>query len=161
LYYFPVLLRLKWTMGTLALLGVAIWVYASGHIRKPREIIFLVLPAIVYFVIAVAGPLNLGVRHILPIFPFIFALVGAAMAHLAARSLSQLSAFRQSVLGRIVEYLSLLHGLGRGLGAATGRGQGVDGPAQHQRMRLRLLCGALCDAVRLWHSMQVAADPRH
>jgi len=84
-YYFPTLLTLKWTVGTLALLGLSLLVYASGRIRKRREIAFLVLPAIVYFAIAVAGPLNLGVRHILPIFPFVFALVGAAMAHLAGR----------------------------------------------------------------------------
>jgi Dolichyl-phosphate-mannose-protein mannosyltransferase len=82
-YYFPTLLTLKWTIGTLVLLALAIWVYASGRIRKPREIFFLALPAIVYLAIAVTGPLNLGVRHILPLFPFIFALAGAAMAYLA------------------------------------------------------------------------------
>ena len=82
-YYFPVLLTLKWTVGTLLLLVLAVWVYASGRIRKPREIFFLVLPAIFYFAIAMAGPLNLGVRHILPLFPFVFALAGAAMAYLA------------------------------------------------------------------------------
>jgi hypothetical protein len=82
-YYFPALFTLKWTVGTLALLGLSFWVYASGRIRKPREIFFLFLPAIFYFAIAVAGPLNLGVRHILPLFPFVFALAGAAMAYLA------------------------------------------------------------------------------
>lgn len=105
-YYFPVLLTLKWTMGTLALLGVAIWAYASGRIHKPREIIFLVLPATVYFVIAVAGPLNLGVRHILPIFPFIFALVGAAMAHLAAHRRAWAWAIGVLLLAHAVESLA-------------------------------------------------------
>jgi hypothetical protein len=82
-YYFPALLTLKWTLGTLLLLGLAVWVYASGRIRKPREIFFLAIPAIFYLAIAMSGPLNLGVRHILPLFPFVFALAGAAMAYLA------------------------------------------------------------------------------
>ena len=77
-YYFPALLTLKWTVGTLLLLGLAIWVYARGRVRNWREFLFLALPALVYFAIAAAGPLNLGVRHILPVFPFVFALIGAA-----------------------------------------------------------------------------------
>jgi hypothetical protein len=106
-YYFPVLLTLKWTVGTLALLALAIWVYASGRIRKPREIFFLVLPAVIYFAIAVAGPLNLGVRHILPIFPFVFALMGAAMAYLARCRRGWAWAVGVLLLAHAVESLSV------------------------------------------------------
>jgi hypothetical protein len=85
-YYFPTVLAVKWTVGTLATVALAIWVFASGKIRQTREILFLAFPAAFYLAIAMAGPLNMGERHILPIFPFIFVLLGAAGAWLMKRS---------------------------------------------------------------------------
>jgi hypothetical protein len=85
-YYFPTVLAVKWTVGTLATIALAIWVFASGKIRQTREILFLAFPAAFYLAIAMAGPLNMGERHILPIFPFIFVLLGAAGAWLMKRS---------------------------------------------------------------------------
>jgi hypothetical protein len=85
-YYFPTVLAVKWTVGTLATVALAIWVFASGKIRQTREMLFLAFPAAFYLAIAMAGPLNMGERHILPIFPFIFLLLGAAGAWLMKRS---------------------------------------------------------------------------
>jgi hypothetical protein len=85
-YYFPTVLVVKWTVGTLVTIALAFWVFASGKIRQSREIFFLAFPAAFYLAIAMAGPLNMGVRHILPIFPFIFMLLGAAGAWLLKRS---------------------------------------------------------------------------
>lgn len=85
-YYFPTVLIVKWTVATLALVALAIWAFASGKIRQAREIFFLAFPALFYLAVAMAGPLNMGVRHILPIFPFVFMLVGAAAAWLVKRS---------------------------------------------------------------------------
>ncbi len=84
-YYFPVVLAVKWTVATLILLALGIWVFAAGKIRQTREIFFLALPAVFYLAIAMAGPLNMGERHILPIYPFVFALLGAAAAWLMKR----------------------------------------------------------------------------
>jgi hypothetical protein len=84
-YYFPTLLTLKLTLGTLALTALGIWVFASGKIRQTREIFFLGFPAAFYLLVAMVGPLNIGVRHILPVFPFIFTLLGAAGASLLKR----------------------------------------------------------------------------
>ena len=85
-YYFPTVLAVKWTVGTLATIALAIWVFASGKIRQTREVFFLAFPASFYLAIAMAGPLNMGDRHILPTFPFIFMLLGAAGAWLMKRS---------------------------------------------------------------------------
>ena len=85
-YYFPTVLAVKWTVGTLATVALAIWVFASGKVRQTREMLFLAFPAAFYLAIAMAGPLNMGERHILPIFPFIFLLLGAAGAWLMKRS---------------------------------------------------------------------------
>src|SRR5205814_6405278 len=39
---------------------------------------FLVIPVLIYVAYAVTGNLNIGHRHILPIFPFLYILCGAA-----------------------------------------------------------------------------------
>jgi hypothetical protein len=81
-FYFPAILSLKWTVPTMLLLLVAV---ASGKIRRPREVFFLSLPPLLFLAVAMAGPLNIGVRHVLPLFPFAFALAGAGAAWLAQR----------------------------------------------------------------------------
>jgi hypothetical protein len=84
-YYFPVLLSLKWTAGFLALLALALYAFATQRIGRPRELFFLALPAAFYLFVAIVEGLNIGVRHILPVFPFIFALTGAGAAYLIQR----------------------------------------------------------------------------
>jgi hypothetical protein len=76
-FYFPALLSLKWSVGVLGLLVLAIYAFAIGRVNRPREIFFLALPAVFYLAVAMAGPLNIGVRHVLPVFPFAFLLAGA------------------------------------------------------------------------------------
>ncbi len=84
-FYFPALLSLKWTVGFLGLLALAIYAFATGRVRRPRELFFLTLPAVFYLATAMAGPLNIGVRHVLPIFPFVFALAAGGAAWLIRR----------------------------------------------------------------------------
>jgi Dolichyl-phosphate-mannose-protein mannosyltransferase len=79
-FYFPVLLSLKWSIGLLGLLALAIYAFAAGRVHRPREVFFLVLPAVFYLAVAMAGPLNIGVRHVLPVFPFVFALAAGGVA---------------------------------------------------------------------------------
>ena len=81
-FYFPALLSLKWTIGVLGLLALAIFAFVTGKLRRPREIFFFTLPPVFYLAVAMAGPLNIGVRHVLPIFPFVFALAAAGAASL-------------------------------------------------------------------------------
>jgi len=81
-YYFPVLLSLKWSIGTLGLLALAIYAFATGKVHRPREVFYLTLPALFYLVMAMAGPLNIGVRHVLPVFPFVFVLAAGGAAWL-------------------------------------------------------------------------------
>jgi hypothetical protein len=78
-WYFPVVLAIKWTLGAMALLATALWAFATGKIKKPREAWFLLVPPMIYLAIAMASPLNIGVRHILPMFAFLllFAAGGA------------------------------------------------------------------------------------
>lgn len=84
-FYFPALFSAKWTLGTLALLTLALGVYFSGKLRHWREVRFLGIPAAFYLAVAMASPLNTGIRHALPLVPFVFALIAGAAAWLASR----------------------------------------------------------------------------
>jgi hypothetical protein len=81
-FYFPAIVSLKWSIGVLGLLALAIYAFTTGRVHRPREVFFLALPALFYLAVAMAGPLNIGVRHILPIFPFTFALIAGGTAWL-------------------------------------------------------------------------------
>jgi hypothetical protein len=84
-YYFPVLLSLKFTAGFLGLLALGIYSLVTGHIHRQREVFFLALPGVFYLLVAMVEGLNIGVRHILPIFPFAFALTAAGVVWLVQR----------------------------------------------------------------------------
>lgn len=80
-FYFPIVIALKWTLGFACLLALALWATLTGRLRRPRELLFLTVPPAVYLAVAMASPLNIGVRHILPIFPFLIVLAaGGAWA---------------------------------------------------------------------------------
>ena len=90
-YYFPVLFRVKSPTGLvmllpLALAAVLLLMFQAG----PREAIFKVLrarrgwlvltvPPLVYFTISTTSRINIGIRHILPVYPFVFVWIAAAL----------------------------------------------------------------------------------
>lgn len=82
-FYFPVAFIIKSTAAFIGLLLLAGFAIATGKLRKRREIYFLTIPPIVYLLISMHTSLNIGVRHILPIYPFLCVLIGGAVAALA------------------------------------------------------------------------------
>jgi hypothetical protein len=85
-YYFPVLLSLKWSVGTLGLLAVSAWAILTRRVGRWREVLFLAVPAGLFLVAAMGSPLNIGVRHVLPLFGFAFALAGAGTGWLVSQA---------------------------------------------------------------------------
>jgi hypothetical protein len=51
-----------------------------------RELIFLSIPPAFYFAVSIGSRMNLGVRHILPVYPFLILLAAAAAWNVARRS---------------------------------------------------------------------------
>ncbi len=80
-FYFPAVFAIKSTLGFLGLLAFSIWATAKGWLGRRREVLFLTIPPIFYLLIAMGSSLNIGARHILPLYVF-FALLaaGGAMA---------------------------------------------------------------------------------
>jgi hypothetical protein len=74
-YFFPMTFLLKTPVPLLALLGIAA---ATRRIqRRPwRDELVLWLPVGIYAAVAVARSLNIGHRHLLPIYPFLFVAAG-------------------------------------------------------------------------------------
>ncbi|HTM10270.1 MAG TPA: hypothetical protein VL754_17935 [Verrucomicrobiae bacterium] len=72
--YFPVAFAVKTPLAALILAAASLWTIARGGIKR-ADACFLILPAAVYFALAVISRMNIGVRHILPIYPFLFVLI--------------------------------------------------------------------------------------
>lgn len=82
-FYFPAAFVIKSTIGFMALCLLTLFAIASRRFRAHREIVFLAVPPLVYLLVAMATGLNIGARHILPMYPFLIALIGGAVAALA------------------------------------------------------------------------------
>lgn len=88
-YYFPVAFLIK---TPVALLGFfAVGVGAAVFSRRRRDgltLFFATLPAASYFAVAMTSDINIGLRHVLPIYPFVLllAVIGAlAIAQLPGK----------------------------------------------------------------------------
>jgi 4-amino-4-deoxy-L-arabinose transferase-like glycosyltransferase len=94
-YYFPVAFLVKTPVATLLALAIGLILavrlaFAAplkalpGRLRAARFCWFvLVVPILVYVPLAMASTINCGVRHLLPIYPFLFVLLGAGLVSLS------------------------------------------------------------------------------
>ena len=78
-FYFPIAMLIKSTLTFLILLGIAIWATATGRFRRHREILYMIIPASIYMIFAMAGGMNIGVRHVLPIYIFLSVAIAGAV----------------------------------------------------------------------------------
>jgi Dolichyl-phosphate-mannose-protein mannosyltransferase len=82
-YYFPAAFVVKSTLGFMLLLVFAGYAVLSERLEGRRKLTFLMVPPIVYLIIAMFTGLNIGARHILPMYPFLAVLIGGAAVALA------------------------------------------------------------------------------
>ncbi len=84
-FYFPSIFIVKCTLAFLILCCLAP-LGAALH-GKPfrRELLFLTLPPALYLAVAMSSGINYGIRHLLPIFPFLIVLVSMAAWNLGRR----------------------------------------------------------------------------
>jgi hypothetical protein len=72
--YFAVAFLIKSSIGSLILIVASLALWRAGAPIGRRAIVFLVLPVILIFLAMSHGNVNIGVRHILPVYPFLFVL---------------------------------------------------------------------------------------
>ncbi|HZE87924.1 MAG TPA: hypothetical protein VE404_00180, partial [Verrucomicrobiae bacterium] len=94
--YLPWAFLLKTPLLTLALLAGAALLALARRSSRRGDLAFLVVPVAVYFLASLASNLNIGHRHLLPIYPFLFVLCGllgrewAALARVPAAATAAL-----------------------------------------------------------------------
>jgi tetratricopeptide (TPR) repeat protein len=80
-FYFPSAFLIKSTLAFLLFLMLALFAIATRKLAAWREILFLTIPPAVHFAVAMSSKINIGVRHILPVYVFLYVLIaGAAWA---------------------------------------------------------------------------------
>jgi len=83
-WYFPVVILIKTTLGLLVLLALTAIAIFTGCFRgKRREILYLVVPCAVYLLVAMVSGMNIGARHVLPLYALSAILAGGGLAALA------------------------------------------------------------------------------
>jgi hypothetical protein len=109
-YFFPVAFAVKTPVATLAGLLLAAWL---GLRARPwtrlRATSFhwyvLAVPAAVYGALTIASPVNIGIRHLLPAYPFLFVLAAGLLTRATWKAKSAVIAV--IVTGLAVESLSI------------------------------------------------------
>jgi hypothetical protein len=72
--YFGVTFLIKTPIGTLLLVAGSLALYSLGVPLRIREAALLLLPPVVIFIATTQAKVNIGLRHILPVYPFLFVL---------------------------------------------------------------------------------------
>jgi hypothetical protein len=85
-FYFPVTFLIKSTVGVLALFLLSLAVVVTRRLSRGREILFLLVPSIVYLSVALTTGMNIGVRHVLIVYVFLYVLIGGAVWVLIRKS---------------------------------------------------------------------------
>jgi hypothetical protein len=81
LLYFPVAFAVKTPVPTLLLFAGSVALCLRNRDLRARAV-FLFVPIAIYFSLGVWSRINIGLRHIVPIYPFLFVLAGATAAEL-------------------------------------------------------------------------------
>jgi 4-amino-4-deoxy-L-arabinose transferase-like glycosyltransferase len=85
-WYFPIAILIKTTLGLLALIALAFFAIFTGRLRKRRELAFVLIPSVVYLGSAILAGMNIGARHILPLWVFLFILTAAGITALSTEN---------------------------------------------------------------------------
>jgi len=82
-YYFPLVILIKTTLGLLLLIVLATFAAATGKLTSSRELSYSLAPPVLYLAVAMMSGMNIGARHLLPMYAFVIIFASAAAARLA------------------------------------------------------------------------------
>ena len=105
-FFFPITMLIKSSLTFLILLAIGAWAVIAGKLRLSREILYTVTPAALYMAFSMTGGMNIGVRHILPVYIFLAVPIAGAAWALAVRNRRWLYAV---VLLLVFQAVSVLH----------------------------------------------------
>lgn len=85
-WYFPSVVLIKTSLGLLAVSALAFFATATGKLKLNRELAFVFIPAFVYLFTAIVFGMNIGARHLLPFYGYLYIFAAAAAVSLSAIS---------------------------------------------------------------------------
>jgi hypothetical protein len=84
-YYFPLAFLIKTPVALLLLTMVGVGVCAARfRVLGPMPLACIGVPVVIYFAAAMASGINLGLRHVLPVYPFVLLVAAVAVKALLA-----------------------------------------------------------------------------
>ena len=72
--YYMVAFLMKTPVGSLVLITASVFFYRAGRSLDRREAVFLLAPVLIIFLTTTQSKTNIGLRHVLPVYPFLFVL---------------------------------------------------------------------------------------
>jgi hypothetical protein len=96
-FYFPVLFLIKSTLALLALLTLTVVAIARRWLRFSFELYCILVPPILYMLVSMGSHLNIGARHILPVYLFCCVIAGVGAAALISSPRTQKARERWTV----------------------------------------------------------------
>lgn len=85
-WYFPVLFTIKTTLGLIGLIVVALVATVMRQLQGARELAFVLIPWGVYLGVAMTSGMNIGARHMLPVYTLATIFAAAGVAAMSAKS---------------------------------------------------------------------------
>jgi len=106
-WYFPMVILVKTTLGMLALVAATFFAIFTGRLRKGREVAFILIPSAFYLLVAIQAGIDIGARHILPVYALLFAFAAGGISALASASRRWAYVGAALVLAHIVSALAV------------------------------------------------------
>jgi hypothetical protein len=75
--YFPVAMLLKWPLIILVMGTAGVYVVIRRRVAGWRDLLLMSIFPAIYLLFAMTSHINIGVRHVLPLYPFLLLFVGA------------------------------------------------------------------------------------
>jgi hypothetical protein len=83
-YYFPIAIACKTPIVTLAAVGFSLVLLLIGREKKSRQYLWAIacvtVPFAIFAIAAMQSNLNIGLRSVLPLYPFLFVMIGTMLA---------------------------------------------------------------------------------
>lgn len=76
-YYFPLAIAVKTTLGFLGLIAIGSWIIVS---RSSPPLLAPLLAALLILVASIPASINIGIRHVLPLYPYLAVVGGIAVS---------------------------------------------------------------------------------
>jgi Dolichyl-phosphate-mannose-protein mannosyltransferase len=81
-YYFPVAFLIKTPISLILLLAAGLVLCCKRWKEFRQNYIFVLLPVVIFMAVAMHSQINIGLRHILPIYPFVILIAALAASQL-------------------------------------------------------------------------------